>query len=68
MLSNELKKVARVGFSAERAHSIGLQMLRAIAFMHSKSVMHRDLKPANILISDNNVVKLCDFGEGVGRS
>lgn len=24
--------------------------------------MHRDIKPANILISDECVVKICDFG------
>lgn len=30
--------------------------------MHSSRIIHRDIKPENLLISDNGVVKLCDFG------
>lgn len=30
--------------------------------MHSAGVVHRDLKPSNILINEDCVVKLCDFG------
>ena len=37
-------------------------MLKACAHIHSKNVIHRDIKPENILLSKNNVVKLCDFG------
>lgn len=39
------------------------QMARALAFIHSQSVLHRDLKPQNILIdSSTNKVYICDFG------
>uniref|UniRef100_A0A3P9CW98 Protein kinase domain-containing protein n=1 Tax=Maylandia zebra TaxID=106582 RepID=A0A3P9CW98_9CICH len=38
------------------------QILRAAAFCHQQNIIHRDIKPENILISQDSVVKLCDFG------
>ncbi|XP_027893380.1 cyclin-dependent kinase-like 2 isoform X2 [Xiphophorus couchianus] len=38
------------------------QVLRAVNFCHQQDVIHRDIKPENILISQEGVVKLCDFG------
>lgn len=38
------------------------QIAMAIAFMHSKCEKHKDLKPENILVTQDLVIKLCDFG------
>ncbi|KAM6960349.1 uncharacterized protein LKV04_021911 [Tautogolabrus adspersus] len=38
------------------------QILRAVAFCHQQNIIHRDIKPENILISQGDLVKLCDFG------
>ncbi|MGO8671637.1 MAG: protein kinase domain-containing protein [Capsulimonadaceae bacterium] len=44
------------------AVAIGLQICEGLAYAHSKRTVHRDVKPANIIISDDGVVKLVDFG------
>ncbi|GAA6091829.1 vascular endothelial growth factor receptor 3, partial [Tachysurus ichikawai] len=31
-------------------------------FLASRKCIHRDLAARNILLSENNVVKICDFG------
>lgn len=38
------------------------QLLKGVAFCHSKNVLHRDLKPQNLLITKGGELKLADFG------
>ena len=41
---------------------IGLAVLHGLMACHERDVYHRDVKPANIVLGDDGVVRLVDFG------
>ena len=44
------------------AYKLFIQILTAVNFLHTNSFIHRDIKPENVLITNDGIVKLCDFG------
>ena len=49
-------------FPPVRAAEIGLGMLNALRAAHRNGVVHRDVKPGNVLIGEDGLVVLTDFG------
>jgi serine/threonine-protein kinase len=45
-----------------QAVAVLTQTLAALAHAHSQGIIHRDIKPENILVTNNGVVKVADFG------
>ena len=59
-LSNRLDRDRQIPW--QEAADIIRQVAEAVGFAHRMKVLHRDLRPANILIRDDGIVKVTDFG------
>lgn len=46
----------------EKCLKYSLDVVSGLLFLHSQGIVHLDLKPANILISEQDVCKISDFG------
>jgi len=64
LMETDLHKViySRQALSNDHIQYFLYQLLCAMKYIHSASVIHRDLKPSNILLNANCDLKICDFG------
>ncbi|KAL8158826.1 hypothetical protein V2J09_000363 [Rumex salicifolius] len=41
---------------------VAIDVSKGMNYLHQNNIIHRDLKAANLLMDENEVVKVCDFG------
>lgn len=61
-LASLLKERTGEPLPESEAARIAVSVLDALGYAHERRIIHRDVKPANILLGDDGVVKLTDFG------
>lgn len=61
LLTDAVSKAQR-RLSLDRALDITLQVARALKAAHTAWIIHRDIKPENIMIREDGLVKVVDFG------
>jgi len=52
----------------KRAVKFGIDIATGMAVAHQVGIVHRDLKPANILIDNDSLLKIVDFGVAAAHS
>ncbi|MCC6799482.1 MAG: serine/threonine protein kinase [Anaerolineae bacterium] len=61
---DDLKRLIRAGapFSIDRALSIAIKICAGVGYAHRAGLVHADVKPQNVLVTENDKVKVTDFG------
>ncbi len=65
-LKNLLKKRGKL--TVPEVVDIVLQITNGLSVAHDSYIIHRDIKPQNILILDNGLIKITDFGIAVAMN
>ena len=55
-------KLTKKHIPIEKIKIISKVILIGLKYCHNKNIVHRDLKPDNILMTNDEQIKICDFG------
>ena len=55
-------RLVRCALPLPLAMDIALQAARGLSQAHERGIVHRDIKPGNLVVTDDGIVKILDFG------
>ena len=53
-----------ISSNSNEINNIFLQVINGFKYLEEQNILHRDIRPNNILVSNEGVVKIIDFGFG----
>jgi serine/threonine protein kinase len=56
------QKLSRGLIPVRESLNLAIQIARGLSAAHARNIVHRDVKPSNIIITNENVAKIVDFG------
>ena len=56
------KRLQRGPLTLGEAVDIAVQVAQGLSKAHAKGIVHRDIKPGNIIVTNDGIVKILDFG------
>ena len=62
LCESDLSKLIKKGLPEAEATNFIQQIIVGYLNFAKKDIIHRDLKPANILVAENHLLKIADFG------
>lgn len=53
-----------ISTSPDKINDVFIQVVNGFKYLEEQNILHRDIRPSNILVSNDGVIKIIDFGFG----